>query len=62
MKKSHGSIGKYIQNPMLNCNSFCALGKYWGIQDIKSNVMYRIAIEKSFRNHIRNDNGKSYAL
>ena len=47
IKKFDGSIGKYIQNPMLKCTSFYALGKYWGIQDIKSNVMYGIAVEKT---------------
>ena len=33
---------------MLKCTSFYALGKYWGIQDIKSNVMYSIAVEEKF--------------
>ena len=31
---------------MLQGTSFYALGKYLEIQDIKSNLMYRIAVEK----------------
>ena len=46
--KFDGSIVKCVQNKMLQCTRFCALAKYWETQDIKSNVIFRIVVEKKF--------------